>query len=94
MTLGPLRYLQKWSAVFPGEASQHVRLPAHSCRAQRREAQLEHSLRRRGVAPLGSERPLSISIPVAPAQPRLALTVNELSGSGRVRRAMLPRHAG
>lgn len=79
MTLSPIRYVQQWSTVFPGESGQHLRLATHSCKALRREAQLEHNLQRCGIALRGDEEALPVSIPVAPAQPRLRVLVAGLA---------------
>jgi hypothetical protein len=92
MTLGPIRYLQKWSAVFPGEVSQHVQLPTYSCKAQRREAAATHNLKRSGIAPRGNANALSISVPVAPALPKLSLSVSGLGSPVKVCTANIAQH--
>jgi hypothetical protein len=90
MTLGPIRYLQKWSSIFPGEVGQHGQLPTHSCKAQQREAAATHSLKRSGVVSRGHANTVPISVPVAPALPKLSLSVSGLDSPAQVLTAKSP----
>ena len=75
MLLSPIRYVQSWSMLFPGEASLNVRLPTCTSTAHQREVQRRRDLERSGIAPRDQDTAQPIQVPVAPAQPLLQLSV-------------------
>ena len=79
MTLAPIRYLQKWSAAFPGETATTQRLPTHSDAAQRRASAIKNASRRCGIAAAEPDAAAPIVVPVVPAQPLLRLSIPELA---------------
>lgn len=79
MMLAPIRYLQKWSATFPGEGPLLQRLPSHVDAGARRAAAQAAAARRGGVVPAGSEDATPVAVPVVPAQPLLRLSIPGLS---------------